>query len=198
MDTGLLIARMVFGLVMAAHGSQKLFGWFGGYGLAGTAGFFESAGLPAGPVVRRARRPARDNRPGCWSRLGLLGPLGPALIVSVMIVAMATVHWQHGLFAQNNGIEVPLLYRRGGRWRIALTGNGALFAGRRARPVLAGRGGLGGARPRGPGRIREPGDPQDHAGRGARLNERQTRRTRRSRRQVYKMLRALRVLRVCI
>jgi len=41
MDTGLLIARIVFGLVMAAHGSQKLFGWFGGYGLAGTGGFFD-------------------------------------------------------------------------------------------------------------------------------------------------------------
>jgi putative oxidoreductase len=55
--------------------------------------------------------------------LGLLGPLGPALIVSVMIVAMATVHWQHGLFAQNNGIEVPLLYSVGAA-AIALTGPG--------------------------------------------------------------------------
>jgi putative oxidoreductase len=41
---------------------------------------------------------------------GLLGPLGPAMIIAIMVVAMATVHWQHGLFAQNNGIEVPLLY----------------------------------------------------------------------------------------
>ena len=55
---------------------------------------------------------------------GLLGPLGPALIVSVMVAAMATVHWQHGLFAQNNGIEVPLLYSAAAA-AIALTGPGA-------------------------------------------------------------------------
>ena len=48
MDTGLLLARMVFGLLMAAHGSQKLFGWFGGYGLAGTGGSFESLGFRPG------------------------------------------------------------------------------------------------------------------------------------------------------
>jgi putative oxidoreductase len=48
MDTGLLLARVVVGLVMAAHGSQKLFGWFGGYGLAGTGGFFEQLGFRPG------------------------------------------------------------------------------------------------------------------------------------------------------
>jgi putative oxidoreductase len=55
--------------------------------------------------------------------VGLLGPLGPALIVSVMIVAMATVHWQHGLFAASNGIEVPLLYSAAAA-ALALTGPG--------------------------------------------------------------------------
>ena len=48
MDAGLLLARMVLGLLMAAHGAQKLFGWFGGYGLAGTGGFFESLGFRPG------------------------------------------------------------------------------------------------------------------------------------------------------
>ena len=62
---------------------------------------------------------------GLLVAFGLLGPLGPALIVSVMIVAMATVHWPNGLFAQNNGIEVPLLYARGCASRSALIGNGA-------------------------------------------------------------------------
>ena len=58
MATGLLLVRLVFGLLMAAHGSQKIFGWFGGYGLTGTGAFFEQLGFrpgrsslprPAGP-----------------------------------------------------------------------------------------------------------------------------------------------------
>ena len=48
MDAGLLLARLTLGLLMAAHGSQKLFGWFGGYGLTGTAGFFEALGFRPG------------------------------------------------------------------------------------------------------------------------------------------------------
>ena len=123
MDAGLLLARMVFGLLMAAHGSQKLFGWFGGYGLAGTGGFFESLGFRPGRFFAAAAG-ATELVAGLLVALGLLGPLGPALIVSVMIVAMATVHWQHGLFANNNGIEVPMLYAVAAA-TIALAGPGA-------------------------------------------------------------------------
>jgi putative oxidoreductase len=123
MDAGLLLARMVFGLLMAAHGTQKLFGWFGGYGLAGTAGFFESLGFRPGRFFAAAAAGA-ELAAGLLVALGLLGPLGPALIVSVMIVAMATVHWPHGLFAQNNGIEMPLLYSAAAA-ALALTGPGA-------------------------------------------------------------------------
>ena len=47
-SVGLLVLRLVVGLVMAAHGSQKLFGWFGGHGLAGTGGFFEMIGFKPG------------------------------------------------------------------------------------------------------------------------------------------------------
>jgi putative oxidoreductase len=122
MDAGLLLARMVFGLLMAAHGTQKAFGWFGGYGLAGTGGFFEQLGFRPGRVFAAAAA-GTEITAGLLVALGLLGPLGPALIVSVMIVAMATVHWQHGLFAQNNGIEVPLLYAVAAS-AIALIGNG--------------------------------------------------------------------------
>jgi putative oxidoreductase len=123
MDTGLLIARMVFGLLMAAHGTQKLFGWFGGYGLAGTGGFFEQLGFRPGRFFA-ATAGATEVGAGLLVAFGLLGPLGPALIVSVMLVAMATVHWQHGIFAQNNGIEVPLLYSVAAV-ALALTGFGA-------------------------------------------------------------------------
>ena len=123
MDTGLLLARVVFGLLMAAHGSQKLFGWFGGYGLAGTGGFFESLGFKPGRLFAAAAG-GTELVGGLLLALGLLGPLGPALIVSVMVVAIATVHWQHGVFAQNNGMEVPLLYAVTAS-AIALVGNGA-------------------------------------------------------------------------
>ena len=123
MDTGLLIARMVFGLLMAAHGAQKLLGWFGGYGLAGTAGFFEQLGFRPGKLFAGAAA-GTEIIAGSLLAFGLLGPLGPALIISVMIVAAATVHWQHGVFAQNNGIEMPLLYGVAAL-SLALTGYGA-------------------------------------------------------------------------
>jgi len=123
MDAGILLARVVFGLLMAAHGTQKLFGWFGGYGLSGTGGFFEQLGFRPGRFFAAAAG-ATEVSAGLLVALGLLGPLGPALIISVMIVAMATVHWAHGLFAQNNGIEVPLLYAVAAA-AIALTGHGA-------------------------------------------------------------------------
>ena len=123
MDTGLLIARTVFGLLMAAHGTQKLFGWFGGYGLAGTAGFFEQLGFRPGKLFAGAAA-GTELVAGLLVAFGLLGPLGPALIVSVMIAAAATVHWQHGVFAQNNGIEVPLLYGTAAL-TLAVTGYGA-------------------------------------------------------------------------
>jgi len=123
MDTGLLLARLVFGLLMAAHGTQKLFGWFGGYGLAGTGGFFEQLGFRPGRFFA-ATAGATELVAGLLVAFGLLGPLGPALIVSVMLVAMATVHWQHGVFASNNGIEVPLLYAVAAV-TLALTGFGA-------------------------------------------------------------------------
>jgi len=123
MDAGLLIARMVVGLVMAAHGAQKAFGWFGGYGLNGTAGFMESLGFRPGRFFA-ATAAGTEIAGGVLLALGLFGPLGPALIVSVMIVAIATVHWTHGLFAQNNGFELPLVYAVTAG-AIALIGNGA-------------------------------------------------------------------------
>lgn len=122
MDTGLLLARLVLGLLMAAHGSQKLFGWFGGYGIAGTGGFFESLGFHPGRLFATAAG-LGEFAGGLLLALGLLGPVGPALVVSVMIVAAITVHWQNGLFTASNGIELPLLYATGAV-ALALTGPG--------------------------------------------------------------------------
>lgn len=123
MDAGLLLARVVFGTLMAAHGAQKLFGWFGGYGIAGTGGFFESLGFRPGRFFAAAAGTA-EFVGGVLVAAGLLGPLGPALIVSTMIVAIATVHWANGVFAQNNGFELPLIYAVIAA-ALALTGYGA-------------------------------------------------------------------------
>jgi len=122
MNTGLLLARLVLGSLMAAHGAQKLFGWFGGHGLAAVAGMFDALGF----------RPARffaalasvtEVVSGVLVAAGLFGPVGPALMVAVMIVAAMSVHWPNGLFAMSNGIEVPLLYAAGAAG-LALTGPG--------------------------------------------------------------------------
>jgi len=123
MDAGLLIARLVLGLLMAGHGAQKLFGWFGGYGLTGTGGFLESLGFRPGRTFAAAAG-GTEMVGGVLTAAGLLGPIGPALIVSVMIVAAVTVHW-HGVFAQANGVELPLLYASGAA-ALALTGPGSL------------------------------------------------------------------------
>src|SRR5437016_3287896 len=109
LSVGLLLARVVIGLVMAAHGTQKLFGWFGGYGLSKTGEFFAQIGFRPGYGFAAAAS-VTEITSGLLVALGFLGPIGPALMISVMIVAMITVHWKHGLFATNNGIEVPLLY----------------------------------------------------------------------------------------
>ena len=108
-SVGLLIARVVIGLLMAAHGSQKLFGWFGGHGLAGTAGFFDSIGFRPGRFFATLAA-GTEVLSGVLVALGLFGPVGPALMVSVMIVAAVSMHWKNGIFAASNGIEVPLLY----------------------------------------------------------------------------------------
>ncbi len=109
LSIGLLLIRVVIGLVMAAHGAQKLFGWFGGYGLNKTGEFFVHLGFQQGRAFATAASVA-EIASGLLVALGFLGPVGPALMISVMIVAMITVHWSNGLFATDNGIEVPLLY----------------------------------------------------------------------------------------
>src|SRR5690349_21986568 len=109
MDLGLLVARAAVGVLMAAHGSQKLFGWLGGYGVAGTGGFLEGLGFRPGRVFAAAAGVA-ELAGALLIAFGLLGPIGPAAVVSVMIVAAVTVHWNQGLLATSNGIELPALY----------------------------------------------------------------------------------------
>src|SRR2546423_14619965 len=97
MDAGLLLIRLVIGLVMAAHGAQKLFGWFGGYGIAGTGGFFETIGFRPGKLFA-ALAGLGEFGGGLLLALGFLGPLGGALILSVLVVAAVTSHLGQGTF----------------------------------------------------------------------------------------------------
>ena len=108
-SVGLLVLRLVVGLSMAAHGTQKLFGWFGGHGLAGTGGFFESLGFRPGRTFAFAAG-AAELVSGILIALGFLGPIGSALMLSVMIVAAVTVHWKNGFFASSGGIELTVLF----------------------------------------------------------------------------------------
>jgi len=124
MDQGLLVLRAVLGLGLAAHGAQKLFGWFGGYGLQGTGGWLESQGFRPGRVFALAAG-LTEAAGGLLTAVGLFGPVGPALVVSVMIVAIGVAHWGHGFFAQSSGFELPLLYIAGAV-ALALTGPGAV------------------------------------------------------------------------
>jgi putative oxidoreductase len=119
---GLLVGRLVFGALFAAHGSQKLFGWFRGPGLRGTGDFFESLGFHPGRAFAAAAG-LTELTSGLLILLGFLGPVGPALVLSVMTVAVITVHWGNGLLATSNGSELPLLYASAAI-AIALAGPG--------------------------------------------------------------------------
>jgi putative oxidoreductase len=121
MNTGLLILRIVAGLLLAAHGSQKLFGWFGGYGIAGTGGWLESLGFKPGKALAVVTGLA-ELAGGLALAIGLLTPLAAAVVIGTMTVA-AWTHAASGLWATNGGYELPLLYAVVGAV-LAFTGAG--------------------------------------------------------------------------
>jgi putative oxidoreductase len=122
LDLGFLIARLVVGLLIAAHGAQKLFGWFGGHGLQATGEFFGKLGFQPGRLYATSAG-LGELVGGVLIALGFLGPVGPAILLAVMVVAAISVHWRNGLFAATNGIELPLLYGTAAV-RFALAGPG--------------------------------------------------------------------------
>ena len=124
MGLGMLVVRLVVGLAIAAHGAQKAFGWFGGYGLKGTGGFFESIGFRPG-VLFATLAAGGEIAGGLLTAAGFLGPVGPALIVLVMVVAAGAVHLQNGFWAQNQGYELNVMYIAAAL-AIAFAGPGAL------------------------------------------------------------------------
>lgn len=108
MDTGLLFIRLVVGILFIGHGTQKLFGWFGGYGLKGTGGWLESIGLKPG-VLMAFLAGASEFVGGLLFAAGVFTWAGAALITITMLVATFTVHWKNGLWNTQNGFELNLV-----------------------------------------------------------------------------------------
>lgn len=108
-DLALLGARLAVGGGMAAHGSQKAFGWFEGMGPEEAAKMMHGLGFRPGTTYATL---------AAWNEIvagkliawGLGGPAGPAMLIAGMIVAQASVNWKNGFFAQKNGVELPLVY----------------------------------------------------------------------------------------
>ncbi|MGD0053933.1 MAG: DoxX family protein [Acidimicrobiales bacterium] len=103
---GLFIARIVFGGYLFVHGTQKLFGWFGGSGLAATGAGFEKRGMRPGKAMA-ALAGISEAGGGLLTATGVADPLGPLIIATTMAVA-STTHREQGPLARDRGYELPL------------------------------------------------------------------------------------------
>ncbi|WML58520.1 DoxX family protein [Neobacillus sp. PS2-9] len=106
-NLGLLIIRLVVGVLFIGHGAQKLFGKFGGYGLKGTGGWFESIGMKPG-VTMALFAGLAELIGGILFAVGFLTPLAALMIAGTMIMAIVKVHAPNGLWATSNGYEYNL------------------------------------------------------------------------------------------
>ncbi|MCZ8523266.1 MULTISPECIES: DoxX family protein [Paenibacillus] len=121
---GLVLVRVVVGLLFIGHGSQKLFGWFGGYGPKGTGGWMESVGIKPG-VLMAVAAGLMELAGGALFLLGLLTPLAAVLLAATMLGAIVKVHAANGIWSTANGYEYPLVLIAVVAG-VALTGAGAL------------------------------------------------------------------------
>ena len=107
-DLGLLALRALLAVLLGAHACQKLFGWFRGRGVAGTASLFEADGLrPGAPMVVIAG--LTELGAAALFLAGLVTPLAAAMAIGTMTVAVSTL-WPKGVWAHMGGFEVPLTY----------------------------------------------------------------------------------------
>lgn len=102
-----LALRIPLGIIFAAHGAQKLFGWFGGYGLEGTGQWMASIGLQPGYLMALMAGSA-EFFGGLALLIGLLVRPAAAMLAFAMLVAIVSVHIGNGLFMSNNGYEFGL------------------------------------------------------------------------------------------
>ncbi len=107
-DATLLAVRLTLGGTIAAHGAQKLFGAFGGPGIEGASQFMGSLGFEPGEKYARAASQA-ELASGTLIALGALGPVGPAMLVSVMLTAIETVHRPKGYWNSGGGYEMNVM-----------------------------------------------------------------------------------------
>ena len=121
---GLTILRIAVGVIFAAHGSQKLFGLVGGYGLAGTAQYMDSIGLHPGYVMATLAG-GTEFFAGLALIIGLLVRPAALGLTFLSLVAIFTVHISNGLFMANNGYEFALALL-GGSLAVLIEGAGKL------------------------------------------------------------------------
>ncbi len=107
-DLALLVIRVWLGVTFFLHGSQKLFGWFGGGGIAGTAGYLEGVGIRPGRFWA-VLAGLGELGGGVLVGFGFLTPLGALAIVITMVVAISAVAGKRGFWVQNGGYEYNLL-----------------------------------------------------------------------------------------
>jgi putative oxidoreductase len=108
MKLGLTFLRVVIGMLFFGHGTQKLYGWFGGHGIEGTAGFFESLGLKPGRRHATAAGAAEAGG-GALVALGFLTPAAAAALIGVMSTAIEKVHMKNGPWVSEGGYEYNLV-----------------------------------------------------------------------------------------
>lgn len=104
---GLTVVRILVGIIFVAHGSQKLFGAFGGYGLEGTGQYMASLGLTPGYLMALLSGSA-EFFGGLGLVVGLLARPAAVVLAATLVVAIFSVHISHGLFMANNGYEFAL------------------------------------------------------------------------------------------
>ncbi|MDD0977339.1 DoxX family protein [Pseudomonas fontis] len=119
---GITILRIIVGIIFMAHGSQKLFGLFGGGGLAGTAQYMESIGLAPGTLMAMLSGGA-EFFGGLALVIGLLARPAALALVGLLVVAIFSVHISNGLFMANNGYEFALALL-GGALAVLIEGAG--------------------------------------------------------------------------
>ena len=102
-----IVLRLAAGVIFAAHGAQKLFGWFGGHGLEGTAGWMASIGLEPGMLMALLAGGA-EFFGGLALIVGVLVRPAAMALAFTMVVAIFAVHFEYGLFIANNGYEFAL------------------------------------------------------------------------------------------
>lgn len=130
-----LLLRLPLGLIFAAHGAQKLFGWFGGYGLSGTGQWMASIGLSPG-MLMAALAGSAEFFGGLALIIGFALRPAAAILAFTMVVAIVSVHIENGLFMRDGGYEFGLSLLAASLY-LAVVGGGKLSLDRIPSPPVA-------------------------------------------------------------